>query len=313
VTIIKLDTGGAGQGGENGEASEKAELDGLRLRAADALERAHGFVCAHGDPLAKLRAEVHLEARTPAELARALAERMAPDGSFAPLGLIAGGALGLEAVDDLVGTGRVEAGVVGALEALLLAGEAKQLHAGWVEPCVGYVAKAQAPDGGFGEALAGDPPDDARLVLTGMLAGILARTKVVRPELLDGVSHYLGARWAPEQVEGGRYDVLMAFAHYFTNAYHDLGDEALQWCGRELERGFRTRRFDALATLRVMLTCDAEALPGATFDGVELADRLLGEQAGDGGFAELSAGSVESRVTPTVDAILALVRLCQAF
>ena len=108
------------------------------------------------------------------------------------------------------------------------------------------------------------------------------------------------------------YSALLAYAHFFTNVAHDLSDEALQWCGRALEKGFRSRQLDAVATVRVLLTCDAQALPGATFDVTELLERLLEEQAGDGGFAELSAGGPATRTTQTFDAMLGIVRLCAA-
>jgi hypothetical protein len=67
-----------------------------------------------------------------------------------------------------------------------------------------------------------------------------------------------------------------------------------------------------VTTIRVLLTCDAQALPGATFDVTELLEALLKEQAGDGGFAELSAEGTSGRTTQTFDAMLAIVRLCGA-
>jgi hypothetical protein len=102
----------------------------------------------------------------------------------------------------------------------------------------------------------------------------------------------------------------MAYALFFTNVGHELADEALQWCGRALEKGFRSRRHDAVATMRILLACDAQAMPGAKFDVVELLDRVLVEQARDGGFAELSLAEPAGRTTQTFDAMLAIVRLC---
>lgn len=104
----------------------------------------------------------------------------------------------------------------------------------------------------------------------------------------------------------------MAYSLYFTNVGHELSDEALQWCGRALEKGFRGRRHDAVATMRILLSCDAQAMPGAEFDAVELLERLLEEQARDGGFTELSAGGPPARTTQTFDAMFAIVRLCSA-
>jgi hypothetical protein len=60
------------------------------------------------------------------------------------------------------------------------------------------------------------------------------------------------------------------------------------------------------------LTCDAQALPGANFDITELLEALLEEQAGDGGFAELSTEGASARTTQTFDGMLAIVRLCGA-
>ena len=57
---------------------------------------------------------------------------------------------------------------------------------------------------------------------------------------------------------------------------------------------------------------DAQAMPGATFDVAELLSRILEEQAGDGGFAELSLEGPASRTTQTFDAMLGIVRLCAA-
>ena len=62
----------------------------------------------------------------------------------------------------------------------------------------------------------------------------------------------------------------------------------------------------------MLLYCDATGLPGATFDAVALLERLLDEQAPDGGFSALDPGGPPGRVAPTVDALLALKVLCRA-
>jgi hypothetical protein len=146
-----------------------------------------------------------------------------------------------------------------------------------------------------------------------MLGGLLGRTRFVRPEVLDGAGRFLGALWTPERVEDGSGATLAAFAHFFTNVHHDLADEALQWCGRELERGFRTHRFEAVFIARVLLWCDAAALPGFGVDPRDLLARLLDEQAGDGGFAELATGGPAARIGPSLDALRAIVALCASF
>jgi hypothetical protein len=138
----------------------------------------------------------------------------------------------------------------------------------------------------------------------------MGRTPVSRPQTLEAAGVFLGERFHPDAVEHDGYSALIGYAHFFTNVSHELSDEALQWCGRALEKGFRSRHLDAVATLRVLLTCDAQALPGATFDVAELLEGLLAEQARDGGFAELSVGGTATRTTQTFDAMLAIVRLC---
>jgi hypothetical protein len=145
-----------------------------------------------------------------------------------------------------------------------------------------------------------------------MIGGILGRTPVARPSLLEAAGDFIGERFDPEVVEQEGYSSLIAYSHFFTNVAHDLSDEALQWCGRALEKGFRSRQQDGVSTVRVLLTCDAQAMPGATFDVVELLSQILEEQAGDGGFAELSLGGPGCRTTQTFDAMLGIVRLCAA-
>jgi len=188
------------------------------------------------------------------------------------------------------------------------------IHADWVELAARSLEARQSEDGAFRVPASGRDraSEQAEVFWTGMVAGILGRTPVSRPSLLDAAGEFLGQRFDPAAVEDDGYSALLAYALFFTNVAHDLADEALQWCGRALEKGFRSRQFDAVATLRVLLTCDAQALPGATFDVVELLERLLEEQAGDGGFAELSAGGPAGRTTQTFDAMLAIVRLCSA-
>ncbi len=301
MSIVHLDTGGA----------DAERVKALRLRAADTLERAYGFLEQQSDSWARLRAQVLCGARPGSELTDRIAGTQAADGSL-PLGtLISGGGLGFPPT-DLEGLDSNGVAIVGTLEGLLLAADAKLIHADWVESAARSLEARQSDDGAFRVPTCGQgrAAEQADVFWTGMVAGILGQTPVSRPSLLDAAGRFLGQRFDPDAVENDGYTALLAYSLFFTNVAHELADEALQWCGRALEKGFRSRQFDAVATLRVLLTCDAQALPGATFDVTELLERLLEEQAGDGGFAELSAGGSQARTTQTFDAMLAIVRLC---
>ena len=196
------------------------------------------------------------------------------------------------------------------LEALAVLADLRALVDPAVERAIVFLAEQQHEDGSWGEG--------ERLFASGMLASYAARTQFAWPELLAAAGDWLAGQWSPERVEHGHWSALAAFAHFYSNNAvagddeTDLADEALQWCGRELERGFRTRRFEAGQTLRVLLYCDAAALPGATLGAGELLAGLLDEQAGDGGFAALDPAGASGRVGPSVDALLAIPALCGA-
>jgi hypothetical protein len=278
--------------------------ESLRLAAADALERGLGFVEAHGDALAQLRAMVLLEAMPVDALVEAMLERQAEDGSFEPLGVAAGGSPGFS---EAAAKGLPD-GVLGGLEALCILGDADAINSAPVPKLAAWLGTAQDADGAWG----GESLDvDTRLFATGMLAGLLGRTRSVRPHVLEDAGNFMGGHWAPEQVEGRAWARLTAFGVFFSGVDHDLADEALQWVGRELERGYRTRVYDAAATVRVLLHCDASAVPGATLEPPQLLADVLAEQGVDGGFAELAPGGPAGRVAPTLDCMRAILRLCQ--
>jgi len=303
MSIVHLDTGGADAG----------LVTALRHRAAEALERAYHFLESQSDSWAGLRAQVLCGARPASDLTERLVAIQGADGSL-PLGtLVSGGGPGFPPT-DLAALDPEDTAIVGTLEGLLVAADAKVLHADWVESAARFFEARQSNDGAFRVLPGGSgrAAERADVFWTGMVAGVLGRTPVSRPSLLEAAGEFLAQRFDPGAVENDGYSALLAYSHFFTNVAHELSDEALQWCGRALEKGFRSRQFDAVATLRVLLTCDAQALPGATFDVSELLERLLEEQAGDGGFAELSAGGLAVRTTQTFDAMLAIVRLCAA-
>ncbi|MCB9726806.1 MAG: hypothetical protein H6748_22360 [Spirochaetaceae bacterium] len=292
-------------------AEEAAFLEDLRRRAAERLERGYRFLESQPDAWALARANVLFGAMAPERLTERLAATQREDGSLPPGTLVAGGGLGFPEIDPQA-LPEAERALVGSFEALSIAGDARLLHADWVEPALRFVESRQEADGSWRIGGAARPETDA-VFWTGMCAGILGRSPRAKPAPLERAGDFLGARFAPERVEHrDGYPELLAYSHFFTNVAHDLADEALQWCGRALEKGFRSRELEAVATLRVLLTCDAQAMPGATFDVVELLERIFEEQAGDGGFAELSLGGPATRTTQTFDALLAIVRLCAA-
>jgi hypothetical protein len=179
-----------------------------------------------------------------------------------------------------------------ALVLLRMADDLRLLRAPRVEATATWLAGAQAADGSWGD-----------LFTTGMLAGFLARAPYTRATTLDAAGAWLARQWAPERVKGGDWEAIAAFAHFFANALHEDADAALQWCGRELGRGFASGRFDAVRTARVLLWCDAHAIPGAQLDAAGLRARILAEQAPDGGWPSPTA-----RVAHTLDALVALTR-----
>lgn len=174
------------------------------------------------------------------------------------------------------------------------------LHATFVQDAAARLAMWQQPDGGFGE---GDL--SRRLALSGMLGGFLGRSPFVRPDALAATGDFLSTHWNPDLVQGGNWSHIAGYAHFFANAPHEAGDEILQWCGRELERGFRTRVFGSVETARVLALCDAHAVPGATLPIDELLVGLITEQGDDGGFFVTGI----DRARATFWAILSLVRL----
>jgi len=244
---------------------------------AAACERAAGFVTTHGDAVARARAEA-LIGRSPAQQA------------LAALG--EGGAEGpLESVRRLLG----------------ICDDLGLLHTPPVERACAHLAKCQADDGSWVEPSVASPEEAIRM--TGMLGGYLAKTRFVRPESLGAASDFLAAHWSPERVQGFRWHDLAAYAHTFANVDHEDSDAILQWCGRELERGFRARAFDAVRTARVLVYCDAHALPGARLDARELVVALVSEQVDDGSWPAPDAASTEQRVERALDGLVALRRL----
>lgn len=303
MTIVKLDVSGDARGADPGGDAELVEL---KQRAAAALERAFGFLEREAGRVELDRARVLMGVDGVDAWLAGVEARREGQGAWPTQGVFAGGGTG---AGDLEGLAPPPS-LAGAFESLLVLADAKALERPCVEALGLHLLACQCGDGSFGDDAT---PEPMRLFMTGMIAGLLGQTTHVRPDLLHAAAAWLAPRFSPEAVEGGRWSAITAFGTFFSNVGHDDSDAALQWCGRELERGYRTGRFDASATVRALLYCDALAMPGAQLDPLELLDRMLGEQAADGGFAELSPGGVRARVNPTVDAMHGLVSLCRRF
>lgn len=178
-----------------------------------------------------------------------------------------------------------------------------------VEQAVAILSAAQRDDGSWSLGDGLDEGDEvARVVTTALLAGHLAKTTCARPKVLRAAGAFLAARWGPELVQGGDPHAIAGLAQWYANTNDELSDAALQWCGRELERGFRSGAIDALATARVFALCDAQALPGARLTADEVVLSLAAAQSSDGSFGPALA-PIPVRVEATLDALAALQRL----
>ncbi len=249
-----------------------------------ARQRGAAYVEARGDELSRRSVAVLVGAKPLPDLLGWLADRQRGDGSVArgpgdsATGGLAAARLVLGVLDDL-----------GALDSV----PAQRLCA--------HLNTVQAADGHWG-----DGSEDERIFVTGMLAGHLAKSRFARRSLLEAAGGYLGARWSSERVRSFQWHALAAYAHFFASVSDDLSDEILQWCGRELERGFRTGRFDAVRTVRVLAWCGAPVLPGARIAPGELGGALLAAQADDGGWLEPGRALPAERVAHTFDALVGL-------
>jgi hypothetical protein len=252
---------------------------------ADARTRAARFVAEWGDEVALRRALV-LIGDEPYENALATLERWAEQAGVFPArgGVdpraalpVFGGLADLRAQDSALGR-RIADGL----------------------------ALAQAEDGSFG---AEGCDEEERVYTTGRLAARLSALRSVRKRLLDRAADYLAARFTPERVGGFAWRPLAAYTPLFTNVEHERGDDVLQWCGREIERGFRARRFDAVQTARIFVDCGAASLPGAKVTAPEIVLSLLAEQAGDGSWPIPGGGDPAARVLHALDGLTCLVRL----
>jgi hypothetical protein len=263
----------------SGEPSDKAAL----LDAP--LTRAARFVAQHAGEVERVFCETLLRELPAQELLAALAQQQRGDGSFATW---------------RPADATPEAATRRALTWLGAIGLSDHPIP---EAAVTYLATRQAPDGGWGSATL---PPELRVGVTAETAGLLARTPFARESLLRRAEGFLARCYSPDLLQSGEYAPLLAYAHALSGIDSELADEALVWCGRELEKGWRSARFTTLQLARVLLRARARALPGAQIEAREVVLALLAAQERDGGWpAEPGA----ERVDATLECIEALLRL----
>lgn len=240
-------------------------------RPLAAARRAAAFVAAAGDALLSPWGSVLAGDAAPEVAAEAIVKHQQPDGGFG----------------DVASTRRVLA----LLEDLGARGGPLR------EGACAWLASVQAEDGHWGDG-------DAALFETGVLVGLQARSPTASTPALHAAADWLAGRFTPDVVKGFRWPPLAGYAAAFSNHAHDAADEILQWCGRELERGFRAGRFDAVLCGRVLLWCDALSVPGSPLSSHELLPLLLEQQEPDGGWP----APEPVRVQRSWDGLVALCR-----
>jgi len=238
-----------------------------------ACDRGLAFVEEHGDAFSLARARALAAGRPPVELPF-------PDGTE---GFVA----------------EAQLRVLGA------AADLRALHLGVVECVCADLETAQRQDGSWG---ADGDSEERVFVRTGMIAGHLGKTRFARAATLAAAGDYLAAHFSPDLLQDFHWAAIAACANYFANVPHEEGDAVLQWTGRELERGFRVGRFDAVQCARVLLYAEAPSLPGGRLGAAEVIERLRGEQQRDGGWLRLEDPAPPARVEHTLDGLTALVR-----
>jgi hypothetical protein len=251
-----------------------------------AFARARSFVAGLGDGLARVRAGAVLGDVPPGALSAALRARQAEDGSFG----LAGDA------------------VAGTFSGLAVLADADVVDGPEVARAVAWLESRQEADGGWSPPPGAAP--GARLVLAGLVAGLLARGSCARGASLARAGRLLAEGWTPDRVRGGDFGMIAAYAGFFARTPHPLSDAGLQWCGRELERAFRSGRLGPLQTARVLVLADAPALPGGRIPPEDLVAALLETQSDDGGWLGGEAPAVR-RADATVEALVALRRLAR--
>lgn len=155
------------------------------------------------------------------------------------------------------------------------------------ELAITRIVELQDEDGGWGKQLSMND----RLSLTGQVAGLLAKSPFSPGRSLRAADSFFEDHWSEKRVRSGSLVDIDVYFHWLANYPGELADEALQWCGRELTRGFRSGNFGPLATGRIFVRCGARALPGASVSSREVCEKLIKTQRQDGSFFEPYIGS----------------------
>ena len=280
-------------------------LEILRESAATSLEQALGFVQGEGDELARMRARILLETRPAGDGVELLETHQSPDGSFPRLGGVFP-----EALTTWLDSAGLAPELLGSLEALSILADWRNLYSPCAERVVTYLSSSQSSDGGWGSTDPTSLESSQRLFLSAMLAGFAGRTRSARPTTILAARDYISSRWSVERIRREGWPLVAAFCHYYTNVVDENADVALPWCGRELGRGLQAGEYSARETMRVLIYCDASALPGADFDIESLLTSLIEAQSPDGSHAP-DQPTPAGRIGPTLDAMLGLLRLCR--
>ncbi|MDJ0788843.1 MAG: hypothetical protein QNK05_18695 [Myxococcota bacterium] len=255
--------------------------------ATPAFERARGFVEAHAGAQEQAMARALCGLATAVEVAASIEAELEPDG-------------GLPGPDP-------EARLEATTRALRCIDQLGLLAHPVVESMARFLVAAQHDDGSFGAAA----DAQARVWLTAAVGAALSRVPSVRLSVLRAAEGFAMGQWDVEKVQGGgdaaRATILATF-ELLAAMPSELSDEALQWCGRELERGFRTGAFSALEAARVFVRCGADALPGTRLGAADVMPPLLASQLEDGSFGDAERAPDE-RVHDTLDALVALSRM----
>ena len=274
-----------------------------------ALRRAGEFVAREGAELDRVYFATLLRERDATALLSGLAGLQRGDGAIADWRS--------SAIAGWRGSAAGEAGEASTLRALSLLDALGLLDHPIPEAAAAFFIARQGADGGWGA------PEDsaaARIARTGEAGGLLAKSPFARPAVLRAAERFLAEHWSVEELRAGGCAAILAYVHLlaaFPAAESEIADEALQWCGRELERGFRSGAFSAVEVARVFCRARARALPGARIEAAELAAAIAAAQQSDGGWpapgaAPQPAGALPAgaaRLDATLLAVEALLRL----